>query len=134
MQFDTARQSGFELFPDAYGKSFRRAHFPLHKINVLVKVPMVQFFNHMAFNNIAQLPGIENKSCIWIRLTLYGYLQFIIMAMPVFIGAFSKYFLIFFLIPAGIVKLMSRIEMLHTSQEHHFQKNFSKLSASQMKM
>jgi hypothetical protein len=41
------------------------------------------------------------------------------MAMPVFVGASSKDFLVPLLGPLGIVKLMCRIEMLNPGQINH---------------
>ena len=64
---------------------------------------MIQFFYHMFLYNLTQLFCIKYKTGIRIRFAFNGYIQFKIMAMPVFIGTFTKHQFILLISPGRIV-------------------------------
>src|SRR5690349_10365221 len=80
---------------------------------------MIQFFSNMFIDDHAEAFYIKHKTGVWIRITFYGNEQLIVMAMPVLIGAFAKDFLIFFVAPGRVIKLMGRIKMLGSGQVHN---------------
>lgn len=84
-----------KLVPDSHHQVFDRTKLIFHKINVNIQVFMVQLFYYAVFNNTAELFNIEHKSCVWISISFQRHMKLKVMPMPIFIGAFTKYVLIF---------------------------------------
>jgi len=63
---------------------------------------MVKFVDHMFFYDNTQFFNIVHKPGVGVWITLQGNKQFKIMPMPVLIGAFAKYLLIFLPAPCRV--------------------------------
>ena len=119
MQLHTGRYMGLQLLPDGNGQVFGRTKLVLHERHIYIKVFMVQLFSYVLINNAAQRFHIAHKPGIGIGTAFYGYIQFVIVAMPVLIGTFSKNLFILLLAPPGVVLFMGGIKVFNTSQIHH---------------
>lgn len=110
----------FQFVPYPHCKILRAGKLPFHKWHVQVQVAVVHFFYYHVFYQVSQQLSIIDKSCLSIRHTLYGHMEFIVMPMPVFVGAFTKHLFILLLAPGFIFQFMGSIKMLYTRQIYHF--------------
>src|SRR5690606_19603509 len=94
-------------------------HLPLHEIYIHVKVFVVHLINHFFSDQSTQCLEIHNKTCVRVWKTFDGDNQFKIMAMPVDVGAGAKNFLVPFLAPLRVPKLMGRVEMFFSANVYH---------------
>ena len=103
---------GPQLIPDGNSKVFCATHLVLHEFNIHIEVAVIYFFNYLFLDDVAQLFYVKYKSCSRIRLPLYRYQQFIVMTVPILIGAFAKNLFILFVRPVRVVEFMGSIKML----------------------
>lgn len=105
--------------PDTHDQVFDGTHFAFHEINILIQVAMIQLFNDVLIDDLAEFFRVEDESGIGIWVPFDGDEQFEVMSMPVGIGTFAKYLLIFLQAPVGVEQLMSRIKMFYSCQVNH---------------
>ena len=100
---------GFKLLPDADGQVFCAAHFIPQKINIKVKVFMVNLF--ITCSLMSTFSFLHPSQILFPdRDRPYGYKEVEVVPMPVFIGTNTKNFFILFAAPAGIVELVRCIK------------------------
>ncbi len=119
VQLHTIGHERGQFFPDAGDQVFDGAHLSPHEIHVEVEVPVVQLFDNAVFDNTAQPFGIHDKPGIRIGFTFYGYEQFKVVPITVFIGAFAEHLIIPFPCPRRVIEFMGGIKMFHSGQVHH---------------
>jgi len=80
---------------------------------------VINFFDHFLPYHIAEFFQIDYEACVGIRRPSYCNDQIVVVAMPVFIGARAKYFLIFLFAPGGVIELMGCVEMFFSANVDH---------------
>jgi hypothetical protein len=69
----------------------------------------------MLFDELAQGFYIHNKTGVCIGPAFYGYMNFIVVAMPVVIGTKAKHGFVLLPAPGRIVELVGSVEVFHPS-------------------
>src|SRR6187397_234218 len=114
MQLDRWWKMWLQFLPYTHHKVFNRTKFSFHKIHINIQVTMIKLFNHFLIDQSTQFLCIKNKTGFRIWVSFYCNKQFKIVAMPVFVGAFAKDLMIFFLTPVGIIELMCSVKMFNS--------------------
>jgi hypothetical protein len=118
-----ARGNGGQLAmqdsPYLYNQVFATGHFAEHEINIHVQVFVIQFFNHFATDQQAQLFQIDYEARFRIRDTLNRHDEVKVMSMPVFIGTGSEHFHILLLGPVRIVQLVGCVKVFFARDVNH---------------
>ena len=83
-----------QLLKDFDSQYFGRRHLAPHKIDIEVDVAVVQLIDNMGLNDALQFLQVDHKPSLWINLTLYGNKQFVVMTVPIRVGALAEYGLI----------------------------------------
>ncbi len=121
MQLHALWQMRHDLLPDPDGQVLGAGETAFHKINIEVKVAVIQFFANLCGQQLAEFFGIHQKACFRIHISFYRDNELVVMAMPVGIGAFAEHFHIFLFCPGWVVELVRGIKVLVTSQVNHAQ-------------
>ena len=110
---------GLELIPDANCEVLGTRKLAGHKWHIQVKVFVVHMLHQLVFHNVAKLFGIENEAGFGVGSTFYRDVEFVVVAVPVLIGAFAKNLAVAILTPSGVEQPMGRIEMFYSSEVYH---------------
>ena len=90
-----------KLLPYPNDKVFGACKLAFHKIDIYIEIFMIHFIKHMFINKLAEFFYINNKSSIGVRETTDGYMNFIVVTMPVFVGTRPKSCIVLFFAPVG---------------------------------
>ncbi len=113
-------QSRHQSLPNEHNKVLRSwLHSSRDELHVEIEVAMVEVVGDMRMDELAEFLHIHDKSGARIGPTFYRDVQIIIVAMPVFVGAFAKGFPVFLFRPFWHPKFVGGIESFDTCDINH---------------
>ncbi len=109
-----------QLLPDQYGQILCSGYRTFgNKFDIEIEVAVIELVSDELFDQFAELFDIYHKAGNWIGTSFDGDEDFVIVPVPVLVGALSKYLPIALLTPSLYPQLMGRIESFPSSQIYH---------------
>lgn len=102
-------------FPNDYNKIFRgRLQSFRNKWHIEVQIAVIQVIGYFGFDDLAQVFGINDEAREGIGRALHRYMEGIVVAVPVFVGAFPEYLEVFFFGPGGYPQFMGGVKSFYS--------------------
>lgn len=89
------------------------------KIHVKVQVAVIQVVGGFFFDEFTQFFGIHDETGKGMGAALHRDVQSVVVAMPVFVGAFAKHGLVFLIGPLGHPKFVGGVKTFYSGQINH---------------
>lgn len=110
---------GLQLVPYGDGEVLGAGEPAFHEVDIEVEVAVVDTLYDDVFDEAAECFGVVDEACIGVGGAFYGDVQLVVVAMPVGVGAFAKYFCVLRFGPVLVVQAVGGIEMLDPSKVNH---------------